>query len=369
MSAPSFEVLFGRKADVAADAPGRVNLIGEHTDYNDGFVLPAPIPQRTRVELARRDDLRVRAVSATVADPEKIAEYEIGLEATTGEWIDFIQGTTRVLSARGRPVRGFDLRISSDVPVGAGLSSSAALEVSLLRGLDQLFSLDLDALEIARLGRRVETDFLGIPIGIMDQIVSSIGTPGEALFVDTRTLDYQRVPLPEELELVVIDSGIPHEHAAGEYRVRRAECERAARLLGVMRLRDARVADLGRIKELPPPLDRRARHVVTENERVLQAVEALRTRDLRRLGDLFYLSHASMRDDFEVSLPEIDLLVDLARAQPDVFGARLTGGGFGGSVVVLAVRGAGLRVGQALVAELRERTRRSPAILLPQKAA
>lgn len=367
MSTSSFESLFGRRADVTADAPGRVNLIGEHTDYNDGFVLPTPIPQRTRIELSRRDDQRVRAASANVDGDEAIHEYEIGKESRGGTWMDYIQGATRVLTARGRRFPGFEIRISSTVPLGSGLSSSAALEVSLLRAIDRAFELDLDGLEIARLGRRVETDFIGAPIGIMDQMASSLGRAGEALFIDTRTLDYQRLPLPDEIELVVIDSGIAHDHGTGEYRVRREECDRAAKMLQVMKLRDVRLTELSRLRDLPAPLDRRARHVVTENDRVLKAVEALKVKDLIRLGDLFWLSHASMRDDFQVSVPEIDLLVGLARAIPDVYGARMTGGGFGGAVVLLAKRGSGSRVGHTLAAQYRERTQRTATILLPVK--
>jgi galactokinase len=361
---PGFAELFGRPPLVRTDAPGRVNLIGEHTDYNGGFVLPLAIPQRTRVELAPRDDNRVRAWSANVKHQE-IEEYGLGEEEVRHRWIDYVQGITWVLRIDGFRIGGFDLRIESDVPLGGGLSSSAALEVALLRALREAFGLQLDDVQLALAGQKAENDFVGAPVGVMDQMAASLADERRALFLDTRHLRYERVPLPEGIDLVVIDSGITHRHAGGEYRIRRQECERAAELLGFPQLRDLEVQDLWRLASLPEPLDRRARHVITEDARVRAAVSAMQENDLERLGKLLYLSHQSLRDDYEVSVPEIDLLVDLAAKEPDVYGARITGGGFGGAVVVLTRAGQGREIGERLVAEYRKRTERPGALLVP----
>jgi galactokinase len=358
-----FATLFGRPPAVTADAPGRVNLIGEHTDYNGGFVLPTAIPQRTRVELAPRDDEIVRAASAA-KDGEALT-FTLGAEQPGRGWLDYVQGVTRLLRAGGHALRGFDARIDSTVPVGSGLSSSAALSVSLMRALRMAFGLALDDVQIARLGQRAENEFVGAQVGIMDPMAASLADEGTALFLDARSLHFERVPLPPGADLVVLNSGVAHDHAAGDYNTRRAECERACALLGVKLLREVGTADLPRIEALPEPLGRRARHVVTENERVLAAVDAMRRGDLPRLGELFYQSHASMRDDYEVSVPEIDLIVDLARAGGEAYGARLTGGGFGGSVVMLAHAGRGRAVAERVARDYAARSGRSPRVLVP----
>ncbi len=345
-----FREVFGREPDVAAEAPGRVNLIGEHTDYNGGFVLPTAIPQKTRAEIGRRADSRVRAASGE-ADGGRISEYVLGEEARRGTWIDYVQGVTAELARRGLAVPGFDLWLQSTVPVGSGLSSSAALEVSVLRALRKIAALALDDVEIALAGQRAENDLVGAPVGVMDQMASSLADVGVALFLDTRTLEAERIAIPATAEILVIDSGVRHDHAAGGYRERRAECERAARELGVAQLRDFPFERRAAIERLPEPLRRRARHVVTENERVLEAAAALRNGDLPRLGQLFNASHDSQRDDFEVSVPAVDAIVSAARADGDVYGARLTGGGFGGSVIALARRQAGRALGLRIVEE------------------
>jgi len=364
----SFEGLFGHRPTVVRDAPGRVNLIGEHTDYNGGFVLPMAIPQRTRVELAPQPDCLVRVWSASFPSTGPL-EYSLGEETSGRGWLDYVQGVTDVLRKAGYAPSGFDARIESSVPLGSGLASSAALEVSLLRALRSAFTLALEEVELARLGQRAENEFVGARVGIMDQMAASLAEAGEALFVDTRDLSYQRVPLPADAEIAVISSGIAHSNVAGEYNARRAECKRACALLGVGQLRDLATADLGRVEALPEPLGRRARHVITENERVLAAVEAMKAGDLRRLGELFYASHASMRDDYQVSILEIDLMVELASAEPNVFGARLTGGGFGGSVVVLVRAGWAADLADRIARGYAERTGRSPAVLMPAPGA
>jgi galactokinase len=349
MSHATFEALFGRPPELSVDAPGRVNLIGEHTDYNGGYVLPTVIPQRTRIDLAGGAGRRVR-VSSERMDGGAVAEFELGAEARTGTWVDYVQGVTWALRKGGHALRGFDARVSSDVPVGSGLSSSAALEVAVARALRALCGLELDPLAAAQVAHRAETGFVGAPVGVMDPMACSLATAGTALFLDTRTLHAEPVPIPPEVELLVIDSGVAHDHVHGDYRARRAECERAAALLGVRELRDIAAVDLAALSLLPAPLGRRARHVITENDRVLCAVEALRSRDLDGLGRLFDASHASMRDDFEVSVPAVDRLVELTRAEAGVFGARLTGGGFGGAIVALVRAGDGAAVGRRVLA-------------------
>jgi galactokinase len=335
-----FRDLFDRDPTTSAVAPGRVNLMGEHTDYNGGFVLPAPIRQRTRVQLARRAGRAVRAFSASTGDAP--LAYTLGEERPGRGWLDYVQGTTALLAQEGHVLpEGFDLLIESDVPPGSGLSSSAALGVSLLRALRAAFALALDDLPLALLVQRVENRFVGAQVGVMDPVACSLGEPGTALFLDTRSLEYARVRLPAGADQVVIHSGVAHQHAAGDYNTRRAECEQACARLGVPQLRDLSLADLPRLADLPEPLNRRARHVVTENARVQAAVAAMRAGDPVELGRLFNASHDSQRDDYEVSVPAVDRLVGLARQAEGVYGARLTGGGFGGSIVLLTRAGRG----------------------------
>ncbi|MCX6552452.1 MAG: galactokinase [Acidobacteria bacterium] len=361
----TFGELFGSPAAVSADAPGRVNLIGEHTDYNGGFVLPAIIPQRTRVELARRADRRVRVWSANVEPASRWAEFVIGEESPTRTWVDYVQGVTVALRRRGYALVGVDLRIESTVPLGSGLSSSAALEVSVARALRSACDLALDDVELAMVGKWAENEFVGAPTGIMDQMAVSLGQPGTALFLDTRTLGFERVPIPPSVELVVIDSGVRRRLVTSEYATRRAQCEEACRLLGVAQLRDVAMTDLPKIEALAEPFCRRARHVVTEDERVLQAVAALRANDPGQAGELFYASHASMRDDYDVSAPPVDALVEIASSDRDVYGARLTGGGFGGSIVILARAGSGSRVAARVAERYQAECAQRATVLVP----
>jgi len=347
-----------------ASAHGRVNLIGEHTDYNGGFVLPTPIPQHTRVELTPRRD---RTVHVRSDQAPEAGRYTLLREQRRGDWLDYVQGVTWALRDGGWAFAGFDATITSDVPLGAGLSSSAALEVALLRAIRATFGLDLDDTRLALLGQRAENEFVGARCGIMDQMAASLAEAGTALFLDTRSLEVRGVPLPRVADLVVIHSGVSHAISGGDYNTRRAECEAAARLLGVSQLRDLSLADLRRLAELPEPLGRRARHVVTEDARVLDAVAALDANDMATLGRLFGESHMSMRDDFEVSVPEVDLLVDIATSDAAVFGARLTGGGFGGSVVMLARAGDGRQAGERITRAYAAQSGATPTLLVPSR--
>ncbi len=364
---PGFAALFGREPSATASACGRVNLIGEHTDYCGGYVLPMAIPLVTRVEVGTRIGSLVRAWSANVPDP-KIEEYRLEDEAPGRGWLDYLQGVTQSLRLAGHRLRGFDVRVESDIPLGSGLSSSAALTVALFRALNDAFGLELEDLWIAQAAHTLENEFVGAPVGVMDPMAVSLADERKALFLDTRSLRFERVPLPADAELVVIDSGIAHNHSDGEYGRRREECEQAAEELRVPQLRNLDIQDLWRLVSLPEPLDRRTRHVITENARVRAAVASMRENDLERLGKLINLSHQSLRDDFEVSTPELDLLVDLALKEPSVYGARLTGGGFGGSIVAVVEIGTGRKVGERVVKaynkEMRE-TKGKAKLLVP----
>ncbi len=358
------------KNTFAEKAHGRVNLIGEHTDYNGGWVLPTSIPQFTHVTITPRADKTVKISSS--ADPKKgdrrEFSYQLGAEKHTDTWVDYVQGATKLLSefstARGESLQGFDAHIESNIPEGSGLSSSAALEISLLKALRSAFKLSINDVEIARLGQRIENEFVGARVGIMDQMACSLATAGEAIFLDTKALTFERIALDlEEMDMIVINSGISHRlSAGGGYNQRRAECEEACKMLGIKELRDINPVEL-KHKDLPQILMKRARHVVTENARVFDAVAAIRSGDLKRLGKLFVESHVSMRDDYEVSIPEIDTLVDLCIKDPQVYGARLTGGGFGGSIVAITKKGEGQRVAKAVIAEYNKKTGSTATLL------
>jgi galactokinase len=348
--------------DAICFAPARVNLIGEHTDYCEGLVLPLPLLLQTRVELGRRSDRNVVARTSLEKGPRA---YRLGDEQAGKGWLDYVQGVTVVLHRAGYAIGGVDLEVASNIPAGGGLASSAALCVSLLRALREAFRLSLDDVGLARLARASETDFVGAPVGLMDPLAASVGKPGAALFIDTRSLAMEHLPLPPGVEVGVLHSGISHRNAGGTYAQRRSEAESAARGLGVPALRDVTEADLDRLALLPPPLDRRARHVVTENARVLAFVASLRKGESASLGALLAASHRSLRDDYQVSLPDVDALVAMAQAEPDVLGARMTGGGCGGAVLFLAKRGRALEVGTALARRYRAETGRPGELLVP----
>ena len=345
---------------IEESAPGRVNLIGEHTDYNEGFVLPMGLPLRTTVAIERRDAGEVEIESAARGH----ASYRLGDEKPSGEWVDYLAGTTWILRERGETLGPMRVRVTTEVPLGSGLSSSASLLVAFLRALRRAFDLTLDDLSIAQLAQGVENRFVGARVGIMDPMAVSLSAPGTALFIDTRTLASERIAIPDSMSFVVIDSGVTHRlgEGGGGYNQRRTECEEAARLLGVSSLRD--VAADATLDALPDVLRRRVRHVLTENERVLEARAAIERADAERLGELFSLSHASLRDDYEVSVPEVDRLVELAEDEPEIAGARITGGGFGGAIVAVA-RSRSRDVGAQIAARYEEETQRHADVLLP----
>ena len=342
-----FAERYGAQPDGTWSAPGRANLIGEHTDYNDGFVLPFAIQHRTHVALGARSDGVIRVVSTfdEGAVELPIAALDDLFPARRDEvveWARYPLGVAwALLAAAGRDARtipGVDLAFASDVPVGAGLSSSAAIEGATAVALAELWDLDLDRVALARAGRRAENEAVGAPTGIMDQMASMLGRADAATFLDCRSLEATVIDLgfaAAGLEILVIDTGVKHSHATGGYGERREACERGAGLMGVAALRELSVSDLGRAQELMDDVTfRRVRHVVTENQRVLDTVETLRTQGPAAIGDLLVASHASMRDDFEISVPELDTAVEAALAAGAV-GARMTGGGFGGAAIAL----------------------------------
>ncbi|MEV4412980.1 galactokinase [Catellatospora sp. NPDC049609] len=311
-------------------APGRVNLIGEHTDYCDGFVLPFALPQRTVVEASRLD--RPEWIVTSTLAGETVT---FDLSAPVTGWAAYVAAVVWSLRDAGYEVPGARLRVDSDVPGGAGLSSSAALECAVLSALADLGGLDIPLAHRPKLAQRAENAYVGVPCGIMDQSASTLCREGHALFLDCRTMATEHVPLDlagQGLAILVIDSKAPHQLVDGEYAARRAACERAAELLGLPALRDATLPDLSRLDD--PLLVRRARHVVTENARVLETIALLREGRLREIGPLMTASHTSMRDDFEITVPEVDEAVETALAA-GAYGARMTGGGFGGCVLAL----------------------------------
>ena len=339
--AAAFRERTGRDPDGVWAAPGRVNLIGEHTDYNDGFVLPAAIDRLVLVAAGWRAGGRLRLWSLQTGPPADLDLAEVGPGRVEG-WAAYPAGVAWALGQAGVEVGGADLVVDGDVPAGAGLSSSAALECATVTALADLFGAGLDRVALAGVARRAENEVVGVPSGVMDQMVSMLGRAGHALFLDTRSLDTEQVPLPLEaagLCLLVLDTRAGHRLVDGAYADRRAACEAAAATLGVAALRDATLEQVeAAAGELGEERFRRARHVVTENARVLETVALLRVGHpprLDRLGPLLAASHASLRNDYEVSSPELDTAVEAAVAAGAV-GARMTGAGFGGSAIALA---------------------------------
>ena len=325
-------------------APGRVNLIGEHTDYNDGYVMPFALAQRVTIAAAPRDDDRWSVTSLTADASESFGRAE--LHPGMPGWQSYVAGIVWVLEEAGHHVRGADLVLTSDVPAGAGLSSSAALECAALTALADLSELTIAPLARAQLARRCENAFVGAPTGLMDQAASTLCTAKHALFFDCRTFEADQVELDlarPGLEILVVDTKTPHALVDSEYATRRATCEQACRLLGVPALRDVTHLDEA-LRQLPDELmRRRVRHVLSENARVLAAVDVLRAGRAADIAGLLDASHASMRDDFEITVPTIDLAVETARTH-GALGARMTGGGFGGCIIALVPAGDAARI-------------------------
>ena len=332
-----FEAEFGR-APRLYRAPGRVNLIGEHTDYNDGFVLPAALELSTWVAAAPRAD-RLLHVRSRRGDEAVSFDLDDAAPAPRHDWSDYVRGVAVMLQRDGHHLRGVDMLIDSDVPIGSGLSSSAALEVSTGYALLDCAGIAVDRVPLALCCQRAENDFVGMRCGIMDQFISCEGAAAHALLLDCRSLAFRLVPIDASVRLVICNSMVHHELAAGEYNLRRADCERGVALLtpalpGIRALRDVDIEQLAANEAALPELTyRRCRHVVTENARVLRAGVALEAGEVAAFGELMNASHRSMRDDYEISCRELDILVDIAWGIEGVLGSRMTGGGFGGCTV------------------------------------
>jgi galactokinase len=335
-----FVELYGAEPEGVWSAPGRVNLIGEHTDYNDGFVMPFALPHTATAAVSRREDGRLRLHSADVEGGIVELRLDELAPETDEDWTAYPAGVVWALREAGHPVTGADIHLTSTVPSGAGLSSSAALEVVVALALNDLYDLGLQRWQLARLCQRAENVYVGAPTGIMDQTASACCEAGHALFLDTRDLSQKQIPLDlaaEGMRLLVVDTQVKHAHSDGEYGKRRAGCEKGAALLGVDALRDIPYADLDAALERlgdEEEIRRLVRHVVTEDERVERVVSLLEEGDTRAVGPVLTQGHASLRDDFRISCPELDLVVDTALAS-GALGARMTGGGFGGSAIVL----------------------------------
>jgi len=361
-----FEELFGKSPRIY-QAPGRVNLIGEHTDYNDGFVMPAAIGLYCNVAIAKRSDRVLLLHSSNMAQSTSINLDDPGL-ARRGQWTDYVVGTALALEKIGCRVSGADILIEGEVPFGSGLSSSAAIEVAAGYALLDLAGLPIDLLQLALACQRAENEFVGARCGIMDQYISAHGQADHALMLDCRSLQSTPLPLPEDVSLVVCNTGVKHSIAGGEYNQRRAQCEDGVKRLAsvlpeVRALRDVTPAQLDEYKKsLPETIYQRCRHVVTENERVQQAAEALEAGDLARFGELMAASHRSLRDDYEVSCAELDIMVELASRQSGVFGARMTGGGFGGCTVNLVRSDSSQQFRQSMTRQYESRTGIHPEI-------
>ena len=333
-----FAEKFGYPATHVIQAPGRVNLIGEHTDYNDGFVLPCAIDYQTVISCAPRQDRTVRVIAADYDNQTDEFSLEAPIIAhDTQQWSNYVRGVVKHLMKRSDKFGGVDMVISGNVPQGAGLSSSASLEVAVGTVFQQLYHLPLDGAQIALNGQEAENQFVGCNCGIMDQLISALGKKASALLIDCRSLGTKAVPMPQGAAVIIINSNFKRTLVGSEYNTRREQCETGARFFQQPALRDVTLDEFNAVaSELDPLVAKRVRHVLTENARTVEAADALAKGDLARMGVLMAESHASMRDDFEITVPQIDTLVEIVKdAIGDKGGVRMTGGGFGGCVVAL----------------------------------
>ncbi|WP_019274117.1 galactokinase [Vibrio coralliilyticus] len=334
----SFKQVLNYQPSHIIQAPGRVNLIGEHTDYNDGFVLPCAINYQTVVAAAKRDDSRVRVIA--VDYDNQVDEFDLAEEITFQQdkmWANYIRGVVKFLLQRGYDIQGADLAVSGNVPQGAGLSSSAALEVVIGQTFKVLYNLEMTQAEVALNGQQAENEFVGCNCGIMDQMISAEAMENHAMLLDCRSLETQPVSMPEDVAVMIINSNKQRGLVGSEYNTRREQCETAAQRFGVKALRDVTIEQFNAQSDmLDDVVAKRARHVITENDRTLEAADALRANNLKRMGELMAQSHASMRDDFEITVFEVDTLVEIVKSViGEQGGVRMTGGGFGGCIVAL----------------------------------
>lgn len=361
LASKKFEEHFSYKPERTVFAPGRVNIIGEHTDYNDGFVMPCAINYGTAVSFSKRDDHKWRVLAI---DLNQYDEFDLNqpIEQTPHKWANYVRGVVKYIQAQHPEFKqGADLAITSDVPMSSGLSSSAALEISIGKTAQLLGDLPLSLQQIALIGQEAENKFVGCNCGNMDQLTSALGQKDHLVMIDCRSLEITPTPVPQGYSIAIINSNVKHDLVTGEYNSRRQECEFAANFFGKAKLRDVtaeqfieRAAELSEVNELAY---KRAKHIITENQRVLEAVEALKANDMVKLGELMAQSHDSMRDDFEITIPEIDYLVEVAQqAIGKEGGARMTGGGFGGCIVCLVPNDKVETLRQAIAENYEKRT-------------
>lgn len=349
-------------------APGRINLIGEHTDYNDGFVMPAALDLSIWAAIAPRSDRRLRIGSLVM---NEVVDFDLddANAQPRGDWTDYVRGVAIFLQRAGYKLSGADLVLDGNLPIGAGLSASAAFEVAAGFALLKISGAEVDRVELAKICQRAENQFVGVRCGIMDQYISCCAVAGSALLLDCRSLVSRKVAIDPNARLVLCDTMVRHQLASDEYNLRRADCERAVAVLstridGIAALRDVTFAQLMRhVDAMPALVFRRARHVVGEIDRTLRAAAALDSGDLKECGRLMYLSHESLRDDYEVSCAELDLMVDIARSLPGVYGARMMGGGFGGCTINLVEASRAEAFAQAMADRYRTATGVTPPIL------
>lgn len=351
-----FENRFNGLPEVIVRAPGRVNLIGEHTDYNDGFVLPMAIERAVWIALRPRDDGYVVVYSLDFDEIAEFSPIEMSRESTRhSQWTEYMRGVAWALQEVGYSLQGWEGVVAGDVPQGSGLSSSAAVEVATARAFIASSNLEWDPIEVAKACQMAENQWVGTKSGIMDQMISAAGVEGRALLIDCRWLSLEQVPLPPDTVVVILDTRTRHEHTSSGYNTRREQCDEAAKFFNVPALRDVTIQQFEAAADLlDPVIAKRARHVITENARTLQAVEAMRAGDAVTFGQLMNASHASLRDDFEVTNEALNRIVECAQAQDGCYGARMTGGGFGGCAVALVRADAAERFSEAVKACYKE---------------
>ena len=362
----AFDHLYGTRPRIYR-APGRVNLIGEHTDYNEGFVMPMAINFATHVAIAKRDD-RVLRIRSDIFKEDASMDLTAAPARGRKHWSDYAFGVAVKLQEAGHAISGANLLVHGEVPLGSGLSSSAALEVSTGLGLLDISEEKIDRLQLAKTCQKAENEFVGARTGLMDQFIACFGKAGHAVMIDCRSLESQALPIPDEVSLVVCNTMVKHELASSEYNARREQCEEGVRILSrqlpnVNSLRDVSVAEVDKFRhELGEVIYKRCLHITSENDRVRAAANALQERDLKTFGKLMNESHESLRDDYEVSCRELDVMVDLARAIDGVFGARMTGGGFGGCTVNMVDVSAAGEFARAIKADYAKATGHAPEV-------
>ncbi|MBL4764685.1 MAG: galactokinase [Colwellia sp.] len=361
-----FKGAYGQSAELTSYAPGRVNLIGDHTDYNDGFVLPAAINFGTSILASKRTDRLVKVIAIDINNEQLSFDLDDVSFDDSALWSNYIRGSLIELMSAGEDIQGANLLISGNVPQGAGLSSSASFEIAILKTFADLYQLSLSGIDAAKMGQGAENNFVGCNCGIMDQLISALGKKSHAMLLDCRTLTYNYAKIPTDMTIMVVNSNVKRELVASEYNTRREQCEQVAKFFNKSALRDVTLSQLEASKsDIEDQLYRRARHVISENERTIHALTALNDNDMPTLSRLMAQSHASLKDDFEVTVPELDILVEILSAVlGNRGGTRMTGGGFGGCVVALMPKALVEQANNAVLEQYQVRTNIKPDVYI-----